>query len=216
MTACLELLRCDCNTTIFVLGNNRPCATGSHALIFAGGGGTWVIGWAGSCRGSRSPVCRTVGSCRASRTAFRQTSSCAVMSTAFPFVPFASKRFLDPRAAPFSWAMKPPPNFACTSSSFLSASVSRLTYTVSSPTGTTSYIRTSIGVSLLCVLFGATFWRTCEKDWSASDNAGIWRDECGRDVPLSVFSAGRTGRMVHGVLWEATTEDGSHGVIATC
>ena len=189
MTACLELLRCDCNTTIFVLGNSMPCATGSHALIFAGGGETWVIGWAGSCRGSKSPVWRTVGSCRASRTAFRQTSSCAAISTALPFVPFASRRLLVPRAAPFSWAMKPPPNFACTSISFLSASVSRFTYTVSNPTGTTSYMRTSIGVSLRCVLLGATVWSTCEKDWRASDDAGIWRDECGRAVPFSVFSA---------------------------
>jgi hypothetical protein len=77
-------------------------------------------------------------------------------------------------------------------------------------------MRTSIGMSLLCVLFGATFCKTCEKDWSASDDAGIWREECGRAIPFSVFSAGRTGKMVHGVLWEATTDEGSHGVIATC
>lgn len=73
-----------------------------------------------------------------------------------------------------------------------------------------------MGVSRLCVLFGATFWRSCEKDCSARDDVGIWIDECGRAVPFSVFSAGRTGKIVHGVFWEATMELGSHGVIATC
>ena len=73
-----------------------------------------------------------------------------------------------------------------------------------------------MGVSRLCVLFGAMFWRRCENDWRARDDAGIWRDECGRAVPFSVLSAGRTGRMVQGVFWEATMELGSQGVMATC
>jgi hypothetical protein len=76
-----------------------------------------------------------------------------------------------------------------------------------------------MGVSLLWVLFGATLWRTCEKDWSASAEAAICSDECGREddvaADVSELSAIRTGRIVHGVFWEATTEPGSHGVIAT-
>lgn len=79
-----------------------------------------------------------------------------------------------------------------------------------------SYIRTSIGASLLCALFGATVWRTWEKDCSASDAAGIWRDEWGRAVPFSVFSASRTGTIVHGMFCAATAELGNHGLMATC
>jgi hypothetical protein len=66
------------------------------------------------------------------------------------------------------------------------------------------------------VRFGASVWRTWEKDCSASEEAGIWRDECGRAVDDASFSAIRTGRIVQGTVWEATTELGSHGVIATC
>ena len=68
-------------------------------------------------------------------------------------------------------------------------------------------------------MFGAKLWRSCEKDCSASAEAGICRDECGREddvaADASDFSPTRTGRIVQGTFWEATTELGSHGVIAT-
>lgn len=41
------------------------------------------------------------------------------------------------------------------------------------------------------------------------------RDDWGGAEDASSFSGGRTGRMVHGTLCEATMELGSHGVIAT-
>jgi hypothetical protein len=77
-------------------------------------------------------------------------------------------------------------------------------------------MRTSMGVSLRCVRFGARVWSTWEKDCSASDAAGSRRDECGRTVDESSLSAMRTGSMVHGTLWDAVAELGSHGVMATC
>ena len=73
-----------------------------------------------------------------------------------------------------------------------------------------------MGASRLCGLFGAALWRTWEKDCSASDEAGMWSDECGRAAPFSAFSARRTGKIVQGGLCEATRGPGSHGVIATC
>lgn len=82
--------------------------------------------------------------------------------------------------------------------------------------GTTSCMRTSMGASRRWVRFGARVCRTWEKDCSASEEAGMRSDECGRTVEDSSFSAIRTASMVHGTEWEATTELGSHGVIATC
>lgn len=73
-----------------------------------------------------------------------------------------------------------------------------------------------MGASRRWVRFGARVYRTWENDCSASEDAGMRSDECGRTVEESSFSAIRTGRMVHGTEWEATTELGSHGVIATC
>lgn len=72
-----------------------------------------------------------------------------------------------------------------------------------------------MGVSLRWVLLGARLWRMWEKDCRARDEAGIWSEEWGRVLAASVLSAALTGRKVHGMLWEATTEFGSHGVIAT-
>jgi hypothetical protein len=76
-------------------------------------------------------------------------------------------------------------------------------------------MRTSTGVSLLWVLLGAMLWSAWEKDWSASDDDGTCRDECGREAAADSLDGRRTGRMVHGTFWEATMELGSHGVTAT-
>jgi hypothetical protein len=81
--------------------------------------------------------------------------------------------------------MRPPPNLACTSSSFRSGSVSRLRYTVFKGTGTTLWIRTSDGCVSPLRAVRARVCRTWENDCSASDEAGIWSDECGRAEDVS-------------------------------
>lgn len=111
---------------------------------------------------------------------------------------------------------KPPPNLACTSSNFLSSSVSKETNMVSNPKGTASRIRISIGVSFRGKAFpGEMICKLCRKDWRAGDRAGNWTEECGREDMVSGLEAARTGRIVHDDVWVETTDAGCHGAMAT-
>lgn len=76
-------------------------------------------------------------------------------------------------------------------------------------------MRISMGASRLWVLLGEMACSVWEKDCRASEEEGIWREECGREVVVVSLDGRRTGRMVHETGWEATMELGSHGVMAT-
>lgn len=76
-------------------------------------------------------------------------------------------------------------------------------------------MRMSMGVSLRCVLLGEMLWSAWEKDWRASEEEDSCSDACGRDGAAVSLEGRRTGKKVQGVLWEATRELGSDGVMAT-
>src|SRR5579871_2308956 len=123
------------------------------------------------------------GAVRASRTAFLHVFCNA----------FISSRLLLRRGLPVEDGAanllafvdcaypNPPPNFACTSSSFFNASVSILTKTVSRLKGTTSRTLISTGVSFLGNNRpGERAWRVWKNVRKAGDAAGKTNDECGR------------------------------------
>ena len=73
-------------------------------------------------------------------------------------------------------------------------------------------MRTSIG-RVSRILVGPDAVEGLGEDWSTMADDGTWSDACGRAA--AVVSLDGRARRVHGVLWEATRELGSHGVMAT-